>query len=222
MVSLAQLRIDIVSDVVCPWCIIGYKQLERAIGALSDRAEVSVRWHPFQLAPDVGLEGQSLADYARERYGATPEQSSQNREQLIGIGQSLGVDFRYSPESRMVNTRRAHELLAWAGETGGQTALKLGLFRAYFTDQADIAQTDVLLAAVTEAGLDGEEARAVLTENRFTDQVEQELSYWQNQNITGVPAFIVNGKYMIPGAQDADTFVRYLDKVIEKEAALAA
>ncbi len=220
--SPAELRIDIVSDVVCPWCVIGYRQLERAIGALSDRAEVSVRWHPFQLAPNLPQEGQSIADYGRERYGATPEQSRQNRDRLISIGEPLGIDFRFSPESRIYNTHRAHQLLCWAGETGGQTALKLELFRTYFTDQANIAESDVLLGAVKRAGLDVEEARLVLEDERYAEIVNQEVTYWQDQNITGVPAFVVNGKYMIPGAQDAETFAQYLEKIMEKESALAA
>jgi predicted DsbA family dithiol-disulfide isomerase len=219
MVSPAQLNIDIVSDVVCPWCVIGYRQLERAIGALSGRVEVGVRWHPFQLAPTLPPEGQNIADYTRERYGATAEQSGQNRDRLVSVGEPLGIDFRFSSESRIYNTHRAHELLAWAGETGGQTALKLELFRTYFTDQSNIADIDVLLGAVERAGLDVEEARSILEEGHYSDAVTSEVTYWQDQNITGVPAFIVNGKYMIPGAQDAETFERYLERVMEKEAA---
>lgn len=217
----AQLRIDIVSDVVCPWCAIGYRQLERAVGALGGRAEVSVRWHPFELAPYLPPEGQSLTDYARERYGATPEQGSRNRARLTEIGDELGIDFRYSDASRIYNTRRAHRLLAWAGEHGGQTALKLALFSAYFTDQANVNEMAVLRDAAAAAGLDPDEAQAVLDEGRYEEQVVQEEAYWQNQNITGVPAYIVNGKYMIPGAQDAETFVRVLERVLEKETAPA-
>ena len=141
------LTIDIVSDVVCPWCVIGYRQLERAADLIADRADVAVRWHPFQLAPGLADEGQSLADYTRERYGATPEQGRGNRVRLIETGKALGIDFRYSDESRIYNSHRAHELLAWAGETGGQTPLKLALFQAYFTDQDNIAETETLLAA---------------------------------------------------------------------------
>jgi predicted DsbA family dithiol-disulfide isomerase len=91
------------------------------------------------------------------------------------------------------------------------------LFRAYFTDQANIAETDVLLAAVGRAGLNVDAARTVLEDGRYADQVRAEISHWQDQNITGVPAFIVNGKVMIPGAQDAETFVRVFDRVIERE-----
>ena len=215
----AQLTIDIVSDVVCPWCAIGYKGLERAIAGLGDKADVAIAWHPFELAPGTPPEGQGLADYSRERYGASPEQSGAARERIRSAGAPLGLDFRYSSESRIYNTFKAHQLLHWAGEAGGQTALKLALFDAYFTNQANVSDDQVLLAAVERAGLDREEAAAVLADGRFAGVVRAEENYWVEQNITGVPAFIINGKYMIPGAQDAETFGRVLERVLEREAA---
>jgi predicted DsbA family dithiol-disulfide isomerase len=219
MSAPAQIHIDIVSDVVCPWCVIGYRQLERAIGQVADRAEVSVRWHPFELSPDTAAEGIGMADYVRDRYGASPEQSRANRDRITGVGEGLGIDFRFGDDSRIYNSFRAHQLLAWAGDVGGQTALKLALFKAYFTDQANIGDTDILLNAVEAAGLNRVEAAAVLTDQRYAARVSEEEEHWRDQNVTGVPAFIVNGKYMIPGAQDAETFVQIIDRVIEKEAA---
>ena len=214
---MPHLTIDIVSDVVCPWCIIGYRGLEAAIDALGDRAEVTVRWHPFELAPATPPTGQALADYTRERYGATPEQSSQSRTRITDAGRALGIDFRYGPDSRIYNSHKAHELLTWAGETSDQqTALKLALFTAYFTDQANISDDAVLLDVVEQVGLNRAEASAILTDRRYAAAVDGEVAHWQDQNITGVPAFIVNGTYMIPGAQDAATFGRVLDRVLEK------
>lgn len=218
MTAPAQLRIDIVSDVVCPWCAIGYAQLERAIANLGDRAEVGVRWYPFQLAPNMPPDGQSIADYTKERYGVTPAQSASNRTRIIDAGKELGLEFNFSSESRIYNTRRAHKLLAWAGETGGQTALKKAFFNAYFTEQKNVSDDSVLLDAVEAAGLDRASAAAALEDPRYDAVVDAELAHWLDQNISGVPAFIVNGKYMIPGAQDADTFVRVLEKVMEKDA----
>jgi predicted DsbA family dithiol-disulfide isomerase len=214
----AKIRIDIVSDVVCPWCVIGYRQLERAIGQMADRAEVSVRWHPFELAPGMPIEGQLTSDYMAERYGASVEQGRANRDRLIGVGAPLGIDFRYSDDSRIYNSFNAHQLLCWAGEVGGQTRLQLALFHAYFTDQVNIAETDVLLDVVESVGLDRVEAAAVLDDQRYAAQVRDAETYWHDQNVTGVPAYIVNGTAMIPGAQDADTFVRVLDKVIARAA----
>ena len=214
---MPHLTIDIVSDVVCPWCIIGYRGLEAAIEALGDRAEVSVRWHPFELAPATPPTGQALADYTRERYGATPEQSSQSRTRITDAGRALGIDFRYGPDSRIYNSHKAHELLSWSGETSDQqTALKLALFTAYFTDQANISDDAVLLDVVERVGLNRAEASAILTDRRYAAAVDSKVAHWQDQNITGVPAFIINGTYMIPGAQDAATFGRVLDRVLEK------
>lgn len=218
-----QLTVDIVSDVVCPWCIIGYRGLEAAGQIIGDRAQISVRWHSFMLAPMTPPEGQALADYSRERYGATPEQSAKNRVRLIEAGAPLGIDFRYSSESRIYNTRKAHELLTWAGDIGGdQTALKLALFHAYFTDQRNISDEAVLLDIAEGVGLDRAEAAAVLADGRYTAAVNAEIAHWHDQNVTGVPAFIIAGKYMIPGAQDATTFVRVLERIIDKEALAAA
>ena len=219
MTAPAQLQIDIVSDVVCPWCAIGYAQLERAIGKLGDRVEVGVRWHPFQLAPYLPPEGQNVAEYTKERYGATPEQSSSSRTRITDAGKELGLEFNFSANSRIYNTRRAHKLLTWAGENGGQTTLKKAFFHAYFTEQKNVSDDEVLLDAVEAAGLDRAAAAAALDDPRYDAVVDAELAHWLDQNISGVPAFIVNGKYMIPGAQDADTFVRVLEKVMEKEAA---
>jgi predicted DsbA family dithiol-disulfide isomerase len=211
------LTIDIVSDVVCPWCIIGYKQLARAADMLADRADIAVRWHPFQLAPGLDEGGQAVSDYMRERYGATPEQGRGSRARIKDIGQSLGIDFRHSDESRIYNSHKAHQLLTWAAESGRQTALKLALFKAYFTDQLAIDDDEVLLDIVEQAGLDADEAEDVLSSGRYADAVDAEVSYWHDQNVIGVPAFVVNGKYMIPGAQDAETFAQVLGRVLERQ-----
>lgn len=215
-------RIDIVSDVVCPWCIIGYKQLERALDEMKGSVDATLVWHPFELAPDTPAEGQPLADYARERYGATPEQSRKNRDRIKAAGTPLGIDFRYGDNSRIYNTHKAHQLLKWAEASERQTALKLALFTAYFTDQRNVAEDDVLLEAVDSAGLDRDEARQVLEDGRHAGDVRAEEAYWHEHNITGVPAYIVDGKYMIPGAQDAETFRKVIERVIERRNQAAA
>jgi predicted DsbA family dithiol-disulfide isomerase len=219
VITPASITIDIVSDVVCPWCVIGYRQLERAVGMMADRVDVGVQWHPFQLAPTLPPEGQTTRDYVRERYGATPEQSRENRDRITSLGASLGIDFRFDDDSRIYNTHRAHQLLAWAGEVGGQTALKLALFEAYFTARQNVSDTEVLLVVAEAIGLDPDTARTVLEDGRYAATVDAEIAHWQDQNITGVPAFIVNSGYMVPGAQDSETWVRVLERVIEKERA---
>lgn len=210
----ATITIDIVSDVVCPWCIIGYRQLETAIAAVSDRASVELSWHPFELVPGMAPEGQNSRDYMAERYGASGEQARANRDKMVETGRALGIDFAFSDQSRIYNTHKAHELLAWATDSGKQTALKLAFFEAYFTDQANISSEDVLLAAVETVGLNRDEAAAALADGRYTALVDAEIAQAYDQNISGVPAYIVNGTYLIPGAQDSATFERILEKVI--------
>ena len=214
-----QLRIDIISDIVCPWCAIGFAQLERAIDALGDRADVGIRWHPFQLVPDLPQDGKSISDHMRDRYGASPEQGQSSRKRIVEAGAALGIDFHYSDDSRIYSTFKAHQLLMWAGEQGNQTALKLALFKAYFTEQKNVSDTDVLAEIAGSVGLDPVLARAILDEGRYADPVSAEMDHWIDQNVTGVPAFIINGKYMIPGAQDADTFGQIFDRILAKAAA---
>ncbi len=219
MTPPANLTIDSVSDIVCPWCIIGYRQLQQALAQLEGKANAIIRWHPFELVPGMAPEGQNLRDYGKERYGASPEQSRANRDRLLTIGEKLGIDFRYSEDSRIYNTRKAHELLHWAADSGKQTDLKLAFFDAYFTAQANVSDPEILLEIVASVGLDPDEARHVLADGQFTTAVASEIAYWVDQNVTGVPAFVINGKYMIPGAQDAGTFVQIFNRILAKEAA---
>lgn len=221
MAAKAQLKIDIVSDVVCPWCIIGYKQLEQALTEMADVVEADLVWHPFELAPDTPAEGQLMTDYVRERYGASAEQSAKNRDRITQAGAPLGIDFRFSAESRIYSTWKAHQLLSWAQGSGKQTDLKMALFHAYFTAQRNLADDAVLLDAVEEAGLDRAEAAGVLEDQRLARDVRAEVAYWQDHNVTGVPAYIINGKFMIPGAQDSATFRQVIERVVAKEAELA-
>jgi predicted DsbA family dithiol-disulfide isomerase len=220
--AIPQIRIDIISDVVCPWCIVGYRQLERALAMLADKVDASLHWHPFELVPGLGPEGKRTADHVRERYGATPEQSQSNRARIVAVGAALGIDFRYNDDSRMYNSHKAHQLLHWAADSGHQTALKLAFFHAYFTDQINISDTEILVALTAQVGLDPVEARAVLDDGRYASAVSAEITSWQEQDVTAVPAFIVNGKYMIPGAQDAATFVQVIERIAAKEAVPAS
>ncbi len=206
------LQIDIVSDVVCPWCIIGYKQLELALEALPGRFDVTLNWHPFELNPGMPEEGQNLREHLFQKYGTTPEQSRAARERLTALGESLGFRFNYGDDMRMVNTFRAHQLLHWAGEQGGQTALKLALFEAFFSRWEDVSEESVLVAVAERAGLAGAEARAVLADQRYSAAVRAQEQHWLDHNVQAVPTFLFNEKYQVQGAQDAQTFVRVLDK----------
>ncbi|WP_299040916.1 DsbA family oxidoreductase [uncultured Tateyamaria sp.] len=209
--------IDIVSDVMCPWCIVGFRQLEHALAATGIGARV--RWHPFELNPDMPAEGQNLTEHISQKYGASPEQSDQNRAHLQALGKSLGIDFVFSPDSRIVNSFDAHQLLDFALTKGLQHPLKLALFSAHFTDQRDISERAVLLDIAATVGLERSEAESVLTEGTHAQAVRDQQAVWAAHGISGVPSMVFAGKYLVTGAQGADTYSQILQKVTEEDAA---
>ncbi|MEH6568330.1 MAG: DsbA family oxidoreductase [Halioglobus sp.] len=214
-----KLEVDIVSDVVCPWCIIGYRQLQKALDMMPGQFEVDIRWHPFELNPGMPQEGQDVGEHLAQKYGTSPEQSQAARSRLTSLGDSLGFKFDYSPGMRMVNTFRAHQLLHWAGEQGLQTPLKLALFEAFFSNREDVSDADVLVKVAQNVGLSGEQARELISSRCYETDVRKEQQYWLDQDVHGVPAFVFNNKHMVPGAQEADTFVRILNKIGAQQAA---
>ncbi len=213
------LQVDIVSDVVCPWCIIGYKQLQKALAKTPHSFEVSLTWHPFELNPHMSDEGENLRDHLARKYGTTREQSVAARARLTALGESLGFRFDYFDEMRVVNTFRAHQLLHWAHSQGKQTELKLASFAAFFSQRQDVSKIDVLVSVAASVGLDAQEAQQVLSDARFASAVRDEQQYWLDREIHAVPTFMINQSYPIPGAQEASTFLRILDKAVEMQAA---
>lgn len=211
-------QVDIVSDVMCPWCIVGYKQLEQALSAVGVGAYI--RWHPFELNPNMPPEGQDLAEHIGEKYGQTPEQSAQNRKMLTDLGADLGFDFKFSADSRIVNTFEAHQLLDWAQEHGLQHPLKMALFQAHFTDGKDVSQRDVLVDVAASVGLDAAAAAEVLNSGSQAKQTRARQKFWTDRGISGVPSMVFDGRYLLTGAQGADTYAQMLQKVMaEKDAA---
>lgn len=222
MADPVKIHIDIVSDVVCPWCIIGYRQLERALDELTDEVEAEIAWHPFELNRHMPPEGQDIGEHVREKYGATPEQSQGNRARLQALGEELGFPMHYAPGMRIYNTFKAHQLLHWAGEAHGassQTALKLALFKAYFQDNRNVSDEDVLIDVAASTGLDSDEARMHINDPENEAAVRAHLDFWVDQGVSGVPAIIFERKFMVPGAQDSATFANVIRKVTAKKAA---
>jgi predicted DsbA family dithiol-disulfide isomerase len=215
----ANIRIDIVSDVVCPWCVIGFKQLERALAQIEDEVKPEIHWHPFELNPQMPPEGQDLREHMAEKYGTTIEESRAARERLKQIAQSLDVEFHLDEGMRIYNTFKAHQLLHWAGEQGEQTKLELALFESYFSRAERVDAPEVLVAVAARAGLDQDEARSVLDDGRYVDAVRDQQRFWLSKGIHAVPSFILDQRYLIPGAQDPEVFVAALQKLAEEKAA---
>ncbi|MDF1732023.1 MULTISPECIES: DsbA family oxidoreductase [unclassified Minwuia] len=205
------LRIDIVSDVMCPWCIIGYRQLAEALDATGTAHDI--HWHPFELNPDMPPEGQNVREHIAEKYGSTPEQSDKSRKQMTAIGADLGFDFRYTDDMRMHNTFNAHQLLHWADTQGRKHDLKLALFTAHFTDGRDLSDDAVLADVASETGLDRAEALAVLADQRFATDVRQIENFWLQQGIRGVPAVVLDRKHLVTGAQGVENYTSILGQL---------
>ena len=207
------LKIDVVSDVVCPWCAIGVNSLKQAIGRLDGAFGAELRFHAFELDPERNPEGRNIREMLKANYGLTDEQVSANQEMVRARGEEVGFVFNFRDDNRIYNSFDAHRLLRWAGDAGGQEALKQALFRANFTDGRNVSDRDVLVSVAEEAGLDGAQAREVLTSGRYADEVRKEEAHWQAVGITSVPTFIVNDKYAISGGQPVDVFEQALREI---------
>jgi predicted DsbA family dithiol-disulfide isomerase len=208
--------------VVCPWCIIGLKQVEKALTLVGQDIAAETYWHPFELNPNMAPEGEDTAEHIARKYGSTPEQSRINRSRLADIGNSVGFAFNYGEGMRIYNTFNAHKLLTIFGSERGwraQTALKMALFAAYFQDRRDVSDVDVLCDIAEAQGMDRAVALAWINDAALTTSVRAEMAHWTDQNITGVPAIIFDQKYMVPGAQSAETFADVINKVLTKRAA---
>lgn len=210
-----KIRIDIVSDVVCPWCIIGYKRLEQALMVVADDVDAEIHWHPFELNPAMGPEGQNLREHLHEKYGTTTEASISARETLTALGQEVGFDFSFSDEMRIYNTRKAHQLLMWAQSEEKQFDLELALFYAYFSENKDVSSDDVLVECAVSVGLDESIAKNVITDPSWAEAVASTEQQWLEAGINAVPAIIINRKHLISGAQTSDLLVSAINQIVQ-------
>lgn len=205
-----KMRIKVVSDVMCPWCVIGYKNLAKAIELSDGLGDVDITWHPFELNPQMPLEGQEVMEHITEKYGITPEQSEQNRKHIEAMGEQADFKFQFSKDSLMINSFDCHRLLTWSAEYNKQTELKLALFKAHFSENKHLNDKSVLIDIVTEVGLDAEKARDILDSDQYSEEVRAEQNSFQQMGITSVPTFIINDQYAISGGQPVDAFQKAL------------
>jgi predicted DsbA family dithiol-disulfide isomerase len=213
--SSKKLRIDIVSDVVCPWCIIGYRQLAKALEA--NGTDHEIHWHPFELNPDMPPEGQNLREHVAEKYGTTKEQSQDSRLKMMEIGADLGFTFSFADDMRMHNTFNVHQLLHWADQLGRMNDLKQALFVAHFSHRRNLSDTNVLADIAAETGLERSEAQRILDDQRFATEVRTAENDWLSKGISGVPAMIFNNRHLVTGAQGVDNYTSILAQLAEAE-----
>ena len=210
---MQKIHIDIVSDIACPWCAIGYARLEQAMKQLAPAYEFGVQWHAFELNPDHSGGGEPILPALARKYGRSEEEMRATQNQMMSIAKDLGVNFEKLQERLTTNTFDAHRLVKWAGEQGLQTEMKLALFEAYFGRAEDVSDPSVLLSCVENLGLDRARAEQILKSDEYADVVRADEATYQQAGVSAVPAFIVNGKYLISGAQEPDTLVQAFEEI---------
>ena len=209
----SRLKIDFVSDVSCPWCVIGLRSLERALERIGDVASADIHFQPFELNPQMPPEGQDIAEHIAQKYGSTPEQLARSQETIRARGAELGFTFDMDKRSRIYNTFDAHRLLHWAQIEGHQRDLKRALFAAYFTDGRDPSDRKVLIDVAAHAGLDPRRAHEILDSDLYVEEVRAREEFYTSQGIQAVPSIIVNDKYLIQGGQPAEAFEQVLRQI---------
>ena len=209
------LRIDFVSDVACPWCVVGLRSLQKALEAVGDKVEVELHFQPFELNPDMPPEGENTTEHVARKYGANPERSAASRNAIRESGEALGFQFNYNSESRIWNTFDAHRLLHWAGLEGRQMVLKEALFTVNFTEQKSTSDHEVLVGAAKAAGLDEAKAREILASGAYTEEVRSDEALWRNRGISAVPSVIFNQRWMIQGGQPPQVFEQAIRQIVE-------
>jgi predicted DsbA family dithiol-disulfide isomerase len=210
------LHIDVISDVICPWCFIGKRRLEKAVANLDRQQEVRVRWLPFQLNPTMPQEGISRKEYRTKKFGSW-ERSQELDAKLIAVGEIEGIHFAFDRMERTPNTLDAHRLIWLADKEGVQDAVVEALFRAYFTEGRGISNRQTLIDVVAEAGLDRDQTEAVLNNGDGLEAIREAEGLSRRCRVDGVPFFIINGTITMGGAQPPEAFLdAFKQAVIQK------
>jgi predicted DsbA family dithiol-disulfide isomerase len=200
------LVIEVISDVICPWCFIGKRRLEKAVAALEGQHEVRVRWLPFQMNPSMPKDGITRKEYRTKKFGSW-ERSLELDAQVSADGTAEGIYFAFDRIERTPNTLDAHRLIWLADQKGVQDAVVEALFRAYFTEGRDISNRQTLIDVVAEAGLDRHQPESMLNSGDGLEEIKEAEEQARRFRVDGVPFFIINGKITLSGAQQPDAFI---------------
>jgi predicted DsbA family dithiol-disulfide isomerase len=215
----ARMKIDFVSDVSCPWCVIGLQSLEAALANLRGELDVDLHFQPFELNPQMGPGGQDIVEHLAEKYGSTPEQLERSQEMIRARGAALGFTFDMHKRRRIYNTFDAHRLLHWAAGEGKQQALKHALFAAYFTEGRDPSDHGVLAQIAERVGLDAMRARQILASDEYAKDVRARERFYSERGIHAVPSLVVNDGHLIQGGQPVEVFEQALRQLAAGTAA---
>lgn len=207
------IRVDFISDVVCPWCAIGLGALEQAIRRLADEAVVEINFEPFELNPNMPQGGQNAVVHIMQKYGSNAADIARGQNSIRAGGNSVGFHFDFDKRTHFYNTFDAHRLIFWAGFEGLQRPLSHALFAAYFTDGQDISSHKVLARIASSVGLSEDLANEVLSSNLYANEVRERELYFTSRGIHSVPVVVINGRQIITGAQTADYYEQSLRKI---------
>lgn len=214
----AQVSIDFISDVVCPWCALGATALEQAIENVAGEVSVALTYKPFELNPNMPPEGEKAVEHLMRKYGRTAEDVAAGKAMQIARGEAIGFTFDLEKRSHFYNTFDAHRLLYWALQQGRQVALKKILLRAYFTDGQNPSDRETLVQLAAEAGLDAAAAKDVLASGAFAEEVRELEGFYQQRGINSVPAMVLNGRHLVSGSQSVEYYEQMLRQMAKAPA----
>jgi predicted DsbA family dithiol-disulfide isomerase len=206
------ITIDIVSDVVCPWCYIGKRRLERAIHDLSSSYDFKITYHPFELNPTIPLQGINQKEYLTKKFGGA-ERYDQITTHVAEVAAAEGLSFNFDKQKVSPNTRNLHRVLELARQHGKQAEMKEAFLKAYFTDGIDLSSIENIVNVATKAGLDTDTTTALLSGTDGLAEIELAEEQMQRNGVTGVPFFIINNKYGVSGAQSSETFIKVFTEI---------
>ncbi len=207
------LKIDIVSDVACPWCPIGYQRLETAMQELDGELAFELEWRAFELNPGTTDEGGDILEALCRKYGRSAAEMQAAQAEIVAAAEALGLNFDGALERRVHNTFDAHRIIEWAGEQGRQTAFSLALFDVYFGQAKNPSDPEVLRSVAESLGLDGAAVDDILASERYVQSVRAEQDRYKEAGVSAVPTFVINDQYLISGAQDPQAFVKAFRKI---------
>ena len=208
-------KVDIVSDVVCPWCYIGKRRMEKAIATLAGEVDVQLEYHPFELNPDAPKEGRNQKEYLAAKFGSD-EKYKEITGYVTQVAAEEGLKFNFDKQKISPNTRDAHRIIMLAKESGKQLEAKEAFMKAYFEEGVDLTKKENLIAVAVQVGLDKDKIAALLDSEDGIEEIEMEEYTYQQRGVRGVPFFIINNKYGISGAQPADVFANAIRQVVSE------
>ncbi|TYL48187.1 DsbA family oxidoreductase [Marinomonas sp. IMCC 4694] len=212
---MADLRIDIITDLVCPWCYLGYSRLKQAIEQLGDDYRIDIHWQPFELHPDMPLEGADRESFLRERFGS-PEKLNEATHAIQQVGIEAGIQFNFSENDRLPNTKLTHQFVLAAAKSGLATPFVLAVFHAYFTEGKDIGSNKVLEELAGLIGMQTIDITYAVSPEAHT-LTEKKLIHLRKMGIDSVPTYVINDKYMVQGAHNPESFLKVLVDIAAKE-----